>query len=196
MSRTILYIFSLTIVCIIANPILRDSLEFRIVDCIEGNNETSTRHILEIKNFNGTCVKINETQSGETNVYFYVLPTSEDGVQIHIKTENCSSQLPDVSLTKCDDDDSTYNDSIDTVTFAFSNISYVDPLDYNENINESAVTDVNWYTGPTIAETLHHLSDSDSDSDSDESSSTTTLSQDQIEQITQKYVEVEIEDDD
>ncbi len=40
-------------------PISRESLQFRLVECV--SDEISSTHILEITNFNETCIKINKS---------------------------------------------------------------------------------------------------------------------------------------
>jgi len=190
---TQVFVFTLIVASISANPISKgNTLEFRIVDCIQGDNETSTSHILEIQNFNGTCVKINQTEAGEPKVYLYVIPSSDDGVQIHIKSQNCSSTLTDIYLTECDEPEDS-NVTVVPVTFGFVSLngSDVDAFDTNNNETVAVVaTEANSYTGPTIYETLHHLDDSD-----EEEETVTPAPQDQSQQITQKQNEINVNSD-
>lgn len=148
-------------------PIQHESLQFRFVECISGDNETS-KHVLEILDFNDTCIKVNQSSSEGNEVYFYVDPQTENGVQLRITTENCSTPLPDLHLSLCDDKSLDDNSTDIMVTYAYNNVSNIDPLYVDNNIT-TTTEETFLYTGPTVYETLHHLN---LDSDEEENSVT------------------------
>jgi len=148
--------------CVLGAPIFPESLKFRVIECISNANETS-KHVLEILNFNETCIKVNKSSSEGNEVYLYIAPQTEDGVQLHIKTENCSTPLPDLHLSLCDDNPSDDNSTDIAITYAFNDI----------DINNTSTEETFLYTGPTVYETLHNLK---IDSDEEENSVTTVAS--------------------
>lgn len=153
---------------VLGAPIFHESLQFRLIECVPGDNETLSNHIIEITNYNETCIKVNKTSNQGNEVYLYIAPQTENGVQLRITTDNCSVPLPDLHLTVCDDIETNQNFTEVMVTFAFSNISDVDTFIYDDNNNNdtktttTTTTEAFLYTGPTVYETLHHL-DQDSD---------------------------------
>lgn len=148
---------------IIGAPIHDESLKFRLIRCIEGENETLSNHVLEITNFNETCIKVNKSSSEGNQVYLYIAPQTENGVELHITTDNCSQPLPDLHLTVCDDKDTFINYTEVMITYQFNNITNIDL--FNET-NQTSTPDTFIYTGPTVYETLHRLNqDSDEEQD-------------------------------
>jgi hypothetical protein len=123
-----------------------ESLEFRLIDCIE--NETSSTHILEITNFNETCIKVNRSTLNGSEIYYYVFPGTTDGAQLHLKTENCSTSIPDLHLTLCDDEDINQNSTDIIQTFAFNNLT---------NLENN--------TGPDVYENIHWFDQEEEDDD-------------------------------
>jgi hypothetical protein len=125
-------------------PISRESLQFRLVECV--SDEISSTHILEITNFNETCIKINKSTSNGNEIYYYIIPETNNGAQLKLKTENCSTSITNFHFTFCDNEDSDQN-STDIIQ------NY--PFEINQNENSTMETLI--YTGPTVYETLHHL---------------------------------------
>ncbi len=140
---------------VLGAPIFRESLQFHLVDCISGENETSSKHVLEITDFNGTCIRVNKSSPEGNDVYLYIIPQTENGVQLHLTTENCSVPLPGLHLTLCDDIQTNENFTEMMVTFGISNIdTFYD--------NNASTTETLLYTDPTISKTLNnHNQDSD-----------------------------------
>jgi hypothetical protein len=158
MSYIVLFVL---IACgyILGAPIVQESLQFRLIDCIEGDNETLSKHIIEISNINETCIRVNKSSTTGHEVYLYLAQESETGVKIHFDTENCSTPLPDLHLSLCDQQDIS-NQTETMVTFPYNNISLFEEL-IDEN-NSTFQTEL--YTGPVVYETLHNLkNDSDED---------------------------------
>ncbi|UJR34888.1 hypothetical protein I4U23_027667 [Adineta vaga] len=149
-------------------PILKESLQFRVVDCIAGDNDTIAKHIIEITNVNETCIRVNASTSESNEVYLYVVPETEIGVKIQIKTENCSVPLPDLHFSLCDDP-VDINQTEVFVTFAYENatISLVKEDQEVEEEEKNSTLLSMFYTGPTVYETLHRLNDDDDDDDND-----------------------------
>ncbi len=131
-------------------PIAQESLEFRLVDCV--TDEITSTHILEITDFNHTCVKINKLTSNGSEIFYYILPETNNGTQLKIKTENCSTPIPNLHLTHCDNEDLDRNST---------NIIQNFPLEIDENDNSTIEAFI--YTGPTVYETLHRLGQDDDD---------------------------------
>lgn len=140
-------------------PILQESLQFRVVDCIPGDNETLAKHIIEITNINETCIRVNESTTTNNQIYLYVVPETEYGVKVQIKTENCSSPLPELHFSLCDEPNNL-NETENMVTFRFEKITFSD-LDIEDNSTTTTTLSPIFYTGPTVYETLHHLNDDD-----------------------------------
>ena len=148
---------------IIGIPILRDSFEFELVECVTDENGTSlSRHILQITNFNGTCVKVNKSTTDGNEVYFYIFPETNHDAQLTIRTENCSKPFPQLHLSACDDND------VDS--YPYNNMTNNGTWD-DSNANDTSTMETFLYTGPTVYETLHQL-DEDSDDDDDDQSTT------------------------
>jgi hypothetical protein len=138
---------------ILGAPISRDSLQFRLVECIPGENDTLSKYVLELTNINETCIQVNKTLPGGHEVFLYVAPATDTGVQIHITTESCSTPVPKLHLSLCDDDDDD-NSTQHMVTFKFKDLvaHNISDDDHIESTTETML-----YTGPTVYETLHHL---------------------------------------
>jgi len=159
---------------VLGAPILRESLQFHIVDCIEGDNETLSKQVLKITDFNETCIRVNQSSSQGNEIYLYMAPQTEDGVQLHITTESCSTPLPDLHLSLCDDIESNENYTQIIAFFAYSNVTDIHSSDddYNNTSTTETTTETISYTGPTVYETLHHL-DLNEDSSEEENNITT-----------------------
>ena len=126
-----------------ALPIVHESIEFRLVDCV--TDETTSLHILEITDFNQSCIKINKlTSNNQSEISYYILPETTNGTQIKIKTENCSTTIPDLYLTPCDGENFDTNSTL---------------IDHNDNSTMEAFI----YTGPTVYETMHRFAEDDDD---------------------------------
>jgi hypothetical protein len=158
MSYIVLFVL---IACgyILGAPIVQESLQFRLIDCIEGDNETLSKHIIEISNINETCIRVNKSSPTGGEVYLYIVQETETGVKIHVNTENCSTPLPDLHLSLCAEQEIS-NQTETMVTFPYNNISLFEEL-IDEN-NSTFQTEL--YTGPVVYETLHNLiNDEDED---------------------------------
>ena len=131
-----------------------------------GDNDTLSKHVLEITNINETCIQVNKTSPNGHEVFLYIAPATEKGVEIRITTENCSTPLPKLHLSLCDDNDID-NSTKTLVTFAFKELNASDILD-DDSINPTPETIL--YTGPTVYETMHHL-----DKESEEEQNITTV---------------------
>jgi hypothetical protein len=165
MSYIVLFLL-ITSGYILGAPILKDSLQFRLVDCIPGDNDTLSKHVLEITNINETCIQVNKTLPDGHEVFLYIAPATENGVEVRITTESCSTPLPKLHLSLCDDNDID-NSTKPLVTFAFKELNASNILN-DDNINPTPETI--HFTGPTIYETLHHLND-----ESEEEQNITTI---------------------
>ncbi|CAF0903639.1 unnamed protein product [Adineta ricciae] len=142
-------------------PIFNESLQFRIVECIPGDNETLAKHIIEITNINETCIRVNESTITNNQIYLYVVPETEYGVKVQIKTENCSSPLPELHFSLCDEPNNL-NQTENMATFHYEKITVSD-LSNEENNSTTTTISPMFYTGPTVYETLHQLNDDDDD---------------------------------
>ena len=109
---------------VLAAPVTSDSLQFRLIDCLEGEDEGLSQHILEISNVNETCIRVNESSADGHRVYLYIAPASETGVQIHINTKNCSTALPNIHLSLCDDLPIDLNDTDRFSVFPYHNLTH------------------------------------------------------------------------
>ena len=155
MSYIVLF---LLIACgyILGAPIAQESLHYHVVECIPGENETLSQHVIEITNINETCIRVNKSSSTGDEVYFYVVPETETGIKIHINTEDCLTPLPDLHLSLCDDQ--TVLDHTEMmVTFGYNNISFIEPFIDEDNSTIETIL----YTGPVVFETLHNLNNED-----------------------------------
>ncbi len=170
---------------VLGAPIFRESLQFRLAECIPGENESLSQYVLEITNFNGTCIKVKKSPTQENPEYFYEPSKTETGAQIRIITKNCSTPLSNLHLSLCDDDDDDQSDDNSTeimITYAFNNMSNIDALDVYDNNETSTIETLN--TGPTVYETLHNLNqDSDEEKNNIINTPSTDLKPDQSSEI-------------
>ena len=117
--------------CILGAPIYDEFLRFRIVDCTLDKNNELSKYTLEVTNTNETCIKIYKPSTAGNEVILYMVPETEiqigTGVQIQVTTSSCSTPLPELYLSLCDDE-TDYEHTEVTVTYEFNNLNTIDPM--------------------------------------------------------------------
>ena len=144
---------------ILGAPLFQESLQFRIVECLEGENGTLSNHVLEVTNVYESCIRVNKSSATGNEVYLHVAPATDTGVQVHITTENCSTPLPDLHLSFCDNE-TDYNFTNAMATFKFQNLTN-DLFD-----NDTSAEEPMPYTAATVYEIYHPTNGSDEEGNS------------------------------
>ncbi|CAF3637866.1 unnamed protein product [Rotaria socialis] len=144
-------------------PILEESLQYRFIECISGDNDTLSKQIVELTNINETCVRVNKSSASNNESYKYIVPEAETTLEIQITIESCSTPLTKLYLSLCNDQ-TDYNNTEVMVTFPYTNISSIDKIDENENKNTSTSETTVFTTDSTAYETTTNINhDSDED---------------------------------
>jgi hypothetical protein len=142
-------------------PILEESLQYRFIECISGDNDTLSKQIVELTNINETCVRVHKSSASDNESHIYIIPEAETTLEIQITIESCSTPLTKLYLSLCNDQPD-YNNTEVMVTFPYRNISSIDKLDENENTSTSEATVST--TDSTVYETTTNMNhDSDED---------------------------------
>lgn len=148
MSYTALFLL-FAIGYVFGAPVLQESLQYHFIKCVSGENDTFSKHIIELTNINETCVQVNKSLPTGDETFLYIVPESETTMQIEITTESCSTSLPNIYLSLCNDHIDHNNNTEIMVTFLYKNISSTEIESENENFttNESNInTDDSIYT--------------------------------------------------
>lgn len=129
-------IFLLVLVgCIFTAPIVRESMNFELLDCRIGENGTSSYHILQTKDHNETCIQINQTTSNGNQIFYYTFPSNQIENEIRIETIDCSLPTPDFHLIPCEENNSTD----EFVTFYPSNFTWYHFEQSNSTYSEEII---------------------------------------------------------
>ncbi len=127
---------------------------------------------------------------------FIRLQKQKNGAQFRILTKDCSTSLPDLHLSLCDDDDDDQSDDNSTeimITYGFNNMSSIDALDVYDNNETSTIETLN--TGPTVSETLDNLNQ-DSDEKENNIINAPSTNLEKINQKPDQSSEIDDDDDD
>ncbi|CAF1187678.1 unnamed protein product [Adineta steineri] len=140
---------------VFAAPIFqKESLKFSTLECISGNNETSSKYIVQVFEVNETCIRVNSSSSTGNEVYLYIIPEYETNYTIEIKVDNCSTPLPNLHLSVCNEPNNVNQTGV-MVTFEYENVTLSEVA--IEEHDAATTTQSMFYTGPTVYETLHRL---------------------------------------